>query len=175
MKPNLTQPSNETLGDQLYSIYLLEFHNRGVEYCNWICSFPDLTEGLLLADTPINLVKRMAGNPSIISILLSAKPASAVEQLIYSNDNDATAKFLTDFLDEITLNVRLRNPELYERNELIFKEQLDKVVRAQTDMTEQEKADYKLVNEKYGYLFLTLHYLRKIGYNYAAKERNSQA
>ena len=175
MKQNSTQQSNDSLGDQLYSIFVLEFQNRGVEYFNWISSFPDLTEGTLFADAPLSLVKRLAANPSIISILLSQKPVSAIEDLIFSDDNDATVKFLTDFIDEITLNVKLRNPELYERNDHIFKDQLNKIVKAQTDMNPQEAEDFKAVNERYGYMFLTLHYLRKIGYNYAAKERNNQA
>lgn len=175
MKQNSTQQSNDSLGDQLYSIFVLEFQNRGVEYFNWISSFPDLTEGTLFADAPLSLLKRLAANPSIISILLSQKPVSAIEDLIFSDDNDATVKFLTDFIDEITLNVKLRNPELYERNDNIFKDQLNKIVKAQTDMNSQEAEDFKAVNERYGYMFLTLHYLRKIGYNYAAKERNNQA
>lgn len=175
MKQNSTQQSNDSLGDQLYSIFVLEFQNRGVEYFNWISSFPDLTEGTLFADAPLSLLKRLAANPSIISILLSQKPVLAIEDLIFSDDNDATVKFLTDFIDEITLNVKLRNPELYERNDHIFKDQLNKIVKAQTDMNPQETEDFKAVNERYGYMFLTLHYLRKIGYNYAAKERNSQA
>lgn len=175
MKQNSTQQSNDSLGDQLYSIFVLEFQNRGVEYFNWISSFPDLTEGTLFADAPLSLLKRLAANPSIISILLSQKPVSAIEDLIFSDDNDATVKFLTDFIDEITLNVKLRNPELYERNDHIFKDQLNKIVKAQTDMNSQEAEDFKAVNERYGYMFLTLHYLRKIGYNYAAKERNNQA
>lgn len=175
MKQNSTQQSNDSLGDQLYSIFVLEFQNRGVEYFNWISSFPDLTEGTLFADAPLSLLKRLAANPSIISILLSQKPVSAIEDLIFSDDNDATVKFLTDFIDEITLNVKLRNPELYERNDNIFKDQLNKIVKAQTDMNSQEAEDFKAVNERYGYIFLTLHYLRKIGYNYAAKERNNQA
>ena len=175
MKQNSTQQSNDSLGDQLYSIFILEFQNRGIEYFNWISSFPDLTEGTLFADAPLSLVKRLAANPSIISILLSQKPVLAIENLIFSEDNDATVKFLTDFIDEITLNVKLRNPDLYARNEEIFKDQLDKIVKAQTEMNDQEAADFKAVNERYGYMFLTLHYLRKIGYNYAAKERNNQA
>lgn len=173
MKQNLTPQSNDSLGDQLYSIFILEFQNRGIEYFNWISSFPDLTEGTLFSDAPLSLVKRLAANPSIISVLLSQKPVLAIENLIFSDDNDATVKFLTDFIDEITLNVRLRNPDLYSRNEAIFKEQLDRIVKAQTDMNSQETVDFETVVEKYGYMFLTLHYLRKIGYNYAAKERNS--
>ena len=128
MQPNLTLPSNDSLGDQLYSMYLLEFQNRGTEYFNWISNFPDLTEGTLLSDAPISLVKRMAGNPSIISILLSQKPEVALEELIFSDDNDATVKFIVDFIDEITLNVKLRNPELFNRNEEIFLEQLETVI-----------------------------------------------
>lgn len=42
-------------------------------------------------------------------------------------------------------------------------------------MNDQEVMDFKAVNDKYGYMSLTLHYLLKIGYNYAAKERNNQA
>lgn len=175
MKPNSIQPSNESLGDQLYSLFILEFQNRGIEYFNWISSFPDLTEGTLFADAPLSLVKRLAANPSIISILLTQKPVASIEKLIFSEDNDATVRFLMDFIDEISLNVKLRNPDLYERNEAIFQQQLDKIVKAQTNMNDQELADFQAVNEKYGYLLLTLHYLRKIGYNYAAKERNSQA
>lgn len=172
MQPNLTLPSNDSLGDQLYSIYLLEFQNRGTEYFNWISNFPDLTEGTLLSDAPVSLVKRMAGNPSVISILLSQKPEVALEELIFSDDNDATVKFIVDFIDEITLNVKLRNPELFNRNEEIFLEQLETVVKSQTKMDDKEKDEFEKVKSKYGYIFLTLHYLRKIGYNYAVKERN---
>ena len=139
MQQNLTLPSNDSLGDQLYSIYLLEFQNRGTEYFNWISNFPDLTEGTLLSDAPVSLVKRMAGNPSIISILLSQKPEVALEELIFSDDNDATVKFIVDFIDEITLNVKLRNPDLFGRNEEIFFEQLETVVKSQTLMDSKEK------------------------------------
>lgn len=175
MKPNSTPPSNEGLGDQLFSIYLLEFQSRGSEYFNWISNFPDLTEGILQADTPLNLIKRLAGNPSIISVLLSQKPETSIEKLIFSEENDATVKFITDFLDEITLNVKLRNPDLYERNEAIFHDQLNKIVKAQTEMNDYEEEQFDKAVTKYGYLFLTLHYLRKLGYNYATKERNHQA
>lgn len=176
MKPNLTQPSNDTLGDTLFSIFTLEFETRGVGYFNWLAMIPEITGGILSSETPLILIKRLAANPSIISVLLNRDPEAAIEKMIYGDDNDIQVVHITDFLDDITINCRLRDPELFARNEQVFLEQLRVVSEAQTNMNEEEGAAFDRAMKKYGYLLMTLHYLRKIGYIHVLRERrNSQA
>lgn len=179
MKPT-SMPQNEIktgegLGDVLYSIFCLEFESRGVNYFNWLSLFPDITGGVLATDTPHMLVRRLASNPSVTAIMLSQKPERAITDMLFSNDNDIQVQHVVDFLDEITLNCRLRDPDLFDRNEEIFLRHLDKIIKASTDMDEEEISDYQHAMKRYGYLLLTLHYLRKIGCNHVFKERNRQA
>lgn len=168
-------PLSNSYKDELYSIFLLEFETRGIEYFNWLSMLPDLTGGLLQGEAPLTLVKRLAANPSIISVMLSKKPEDALYRMIHSDDTDIHVSQITDFLDDLTLNCRLRDPMLFDRNQDIFLTQLNTVMQAQTNMSSVEKEDFKIALDKYGYLLMTLHYLRKIGYNHASKERNRQA
>ena len=169
------QKSGDGLGDTLYSIFYLEFESRGVNYFSWLASFPEITGGVLSTDTPQLLIRRLASNPSITAIMLSQKPERAITDMLFSNDNDIQVQHVMDFLDEITLNCRLRDPDLFDRNEEIFLSHLGKIIKASTDMDEEELSDYNHAMKRYGYLLLTLHYLRKIGCNHVFKERNRQA
>lgn len=180
MKLSSTQRNNTpeqvtSYKDDLYSIFLLEFDARGVAYFNWISMIPEISGTLLKSDAPIALIRRLAANPSILSIMLSPEPSDALERIIHSEDPDIVVRYITDFLEDLTLNCRLRDNELFTKNFDIFHHQLEEVIKSQSTIYDVDRTKIDAAWERYGYQLLTLHYLRKIGINYVCKERHSEA
>ena len=169
MKQTSTQ-QNEGIGDELFTIYFAEVEKRGKSYLSKLAMLPALTGGLLPDGTVSLMLARLALNPSIFSMLLEVEPRKVLEEAIYGEDNDIQRRYITDFLDEVTLNVRLRNPELYDRNNAVIKDQLNQIVERQAVMDKQQERIFKDAFYFFEPLLLTLHYLRKIGYIHELKE-----
>lgn len=169
MKPTSIQ-QNEGIGDELFSVYLAELNSRGKNYLNKIAMLPAITGGLLPSDTVSMVLIRLAVNPSVFTLILSNEPRKAIEDVIYSEDNGVQRKYITDMLDDITLNVRLRNPELFDRNKAVLLDQLNMVVERQTVMSKEQLKIFKDAYNFFEPLLLTLHYLRKIGYTHELKD-----
>lgn len=169
MKQTSTQQS-ESIGDELFSVFVAEVNSRGKGYVSKISMLPIVTGGLLPDDTVSLMLMRLAVNPSIFTLILSSEPKKSIEEIIYSDDNDVQRRYLTDMLDDITLNVRLRNPDLFDRNKAILLDQLQLVVKCQTVMSENQSKVFKDALNFFEPLLLTLHYLRKIGYTHELKD-----
>lgn len=173
MKQILTQ-QNEGVGDDLFPIYFAEVEKRGKGYFNKLSMMPAITGGTLPSDTIPMLLGRLAINPSLFSLILTPEPRKAIEDAIYGEDNDVQRRYITDFLDEVTLNVRLRNPELYDRNNKVLLDQLNLIVTRQTVMDKKQLEIFKSAFNFFEPLLLTLHYLRKIGYTHELRDIRSE-
>lgn len=168
MKPDSTQPSrnddSSTLKDELYSMYELEYISRGLEYFKKLTAFPGITGGVT-GDIITNFVIRLAMNPSIMSLLLDVQPKAAFEKALFDIDNDNDVAYLNDFIDEITINVRLRNPDLFNRNNKEFKDFLIETITRRGTLNDEQMLVFNEAFSFYEPILITLHYLRKIGYN----------
>lgn len=165
MKQTSTQPSFHQLSnaDPIYSLYLNEVEQRGHSYINVISRFPGITGGHLPADAISQLLIRLACNPSIFSYFQEEDPIGVVKRLVEADLNDVETDYLYDFIDDITLNVRMKNSEMYQARKDTLLDQI-KIICRPTKEDEAQKFDSILKQlEEY---VVTFYYLRKIGYIY---------
>lgn len=166
MKQTSTQQNDEVkVGDELYTLYLLETTARGINYFNKLAIFPSFTGGDLDVDFIKKVLIRLAVNKSMIALMLSDNPKLALESILFDKDTDRQINYVTDFIDDITLNVRLRNKDLYDSNKAILLDQIRSTANEQTNMNAEEREVFEKNLNFFSPILLTLHYLRKIGYN----------
>lgn len=178
MRPTSTRQNDNqdtTLKDELYSIYVLEFQNRGVNYFHSLAMMPGISESNTIDTALESMLRRLAVNPSIFSIMLSGSPKEAMEDVLYGEAPLVDRAYITDLLDDMTLNVRLRNPELYDSRKDILMDQLNLIVKHQTKMSKEERKVFDEAVHLYEPILTTIHYLRKIGYNHALKDVRGEA
>lgn len=171
MKPTSIQPNDsQSLGDDLYSIYHLELNTRGYGYFGKLSLLPTFTSGEVSMGLLDAMLIKLALNKSIVAIMLDANPRESINTMLFDGLTENQINYLTDFLDDITLNVRLRNSVLYDRNKEIILEHIRSIAEDQTLMTKEQKEAFDTSIKFFSPLILTFHYLRKVGYNVVLKQ-----
>lgn len=167
MKPTSTLPSNDghSTSDEMYAIFVFELQARGVSYFNRLSTLSAITEGLLAGDTLELFIMRIALNPSLIAMFCEANPLGVLHNMVTENFNAKQTAYLNDFLDEISLNARLRNIELYDLRLRTIKEQILLSVRNNTRNDEKQMKVVEAALDRVSHNIVAYHYLRKIGYN----------
>lgn len=169
MKTTSIQQNNEpiaamnSLRDEMYSLFVIEYENRGTRYFEWISAFTIITEGKVPADTPAIFVRRLAVNPSLVSIFAQDNPLKAIEDIVCGDFNDHQIRFINDFLDDISINVRMKAESLYLQRLAALKDQVYHSISRCNGM-EDRMEGVKNALERCEHNLLAFYYLRKIGY-----------
>lgn len=158
IQQNLDQSSNS---DPIYSLYLQEVENRGHKYVGVISMFSNITNGHLSHDAVRQFILRLAFNPSIFSYFQSEDPVATVQSLVEDDLNHVEIDYLYDFIDDISLNVKMKNKDLYLLRQETLIGQIFTVC-APKDEVELDK--FKAIIEQLKEYVVTFYYLRKIGY-----------
>lgn len=154
---------SSSLRDDMYSLFVIEYDNRGTRYFEWMAGITLITEGKVPADTPAIFVRRLAVNPSLVSIFSQANPLKAVEDIVCGDFNDHQIRFINDFLDDISINVRMKNESLYLQRLATLKDQVYHSISRCNGM-EGRMDKVKDALERCEHNLLAFYYLRKIGY-----------
>lgn len=140
--------------NELYAVYLKEFDLYGMSYLGSITPERTIFSSLgLSVQTLERFITFLALNYSIINNVRSVESWETVEAFLNSDVfTPSEAHWIIDFLSELTFNVRLREPELFERALSIMKDYI------KIDLSDEDRG-----------IALTLHYLRKIGQAYVVE------
>lgn len=170
MKPTSTQQNEDfKVGDDLYSLYLAEIAVRGYDYFNKLSNLPGIIGGEVNSKIIEAVLLQLACNKGITTLMLSNSPKSNIERVLFDGLANHEKDLLIDFLDDITLNVQLRNPELFNRNKQVLLNHLNSVVKHQTSLNAVDMENFNSVINFFDNLLVTYHYLRKIGIANALK------
>lgn len=169
MKQTSTQPNimqDEGITDTLYHAYYREYMQRGVAYFAQRHSV-SLTLGQRYREDFLkSFMLRLTLNPSLFTVLTKVDPYLALTDILYADDSEDERSFIIDMLDDITVNVKIRCGALYDECHATLMQHLDSILDTQTNMSaEQREIFNKAFNFAKPYL-VTLHYLRKIGYQH---------
>lgn len=166
---SIQQSSNEatvvanSLRDEMYSLFVLEYDNRGTRYFDWLSGITVVSEGKVPADTPLIFIRRLAVNPSLVSIFSQDNPLKAIEQIVSGDFNDHQIRFINDFLDDISINVRMKAESLYMQRLAALKDQVYTSISRCNGM-EDRMENVKNALDRCEHNLLAFYYLRKIGY-----------
>ena len=170
MKPISTQQSDTSLADELYSVYMAELNARGYNYFNKLSLLPVFTSGEVSVSLIETTLIKLALNKSIIALMLDTNPRDSINTIIFDGLTENQSNYITDMLDDITLNVRLRNSALYDKNKEIIISHIRNIAEEQTSMSDEQKRIFEDAIKFFSPLILTFHYLRKVGYNAVLKQ-----
>lgn len=168
---NVTQDDNTTT-DILYHAYFKEYINRGVRY-QYHRTRLALTLGQKLRDGfLLGFMIRISLNPSLFTVLTKTDPYLALTDMLYADDNEDEKGFIVDMLDDLTVNVKIRCKEAYDECMDILEGHLNTIIETQTNMSREQRELFdNALNLVRPYL-VTLHYLRKIGYQHEFEQAN---
>lgn len=172
MKPISTQQSEELVQttsyrDDLMYYFRQECETRGFAYLRMQAAVPSVSGTGLTIDTLDTFLARLAFNPSLVTLFSSENPLDVISEIIKGNFTDAQIAFINDFLDDISINVRMRSTELYEERLNTLKKQIMDSLSRQVGLERQQKRIQEAI-EACSHNLLAFYYLRKIGYLNAA-------
>lgn len=179
MKTTSTQTNEEnaivqnSYRDELYYLFGKEYEDRGVRYFEAMQRFPAITEGKLTADTITLFVTRLALNPSLVTIFSNANPIKTIGDIVNGDFNDVQISFVNDFLDDITINVRMKAEATYQAKLSALEDQIILSIKNCVGMSEHIKVVEDAIN-KTRHNLLAFYYLRKIGYYREIKQYGGQ-
>lgn len=176
MKPTLIQTNedvNTSLKDDLFGLFMRELDQRGSNYIDIITNFTTVSQGKISSTIIEVFIRRLALNPSLVSIFAQEKPLLVIEALIRGEFNDLEVSFINDFLDDTCLSVRMKNDDLYQQRLEVLKDQIIASLVNQNDMDSVKidaVRDYLKASE---HNLLALYYYRKIGYIHGFPKTNT--
>lgn len=179
MKTTLTQTNEEnslvqaTYRDELYYLFGKEFEDRGLRYFESLQRFPVITEGKLTQDTISIFVGRLALNPSLVTIFSNADPIKTIGDIVNGDFNDVQISFVNDFLDDITINVRMKAEAAYQAKLATLEDQIIASIKNCAGMGDH-MGTVKNALDKTRHNLLAFYYLRKIGYYREIKQYGGQ-
>ena len=117
----MIQQSNpeRPVGDRLYTLFLAESETRGRSYLHMLSH--SVQDGMMASAALFDvLITRLAMQPSVITILLHANINDSLDKIVHGDDNDIERGYVVELLDELPLNVRMRDLEHYEAAIQVF-------------------------------------------------------
>lgn len=159
--------------DELYYLFGKEFEDRGLRYFEALQRYPIVTEGKLTGDTAFIFIKRLALSPSLVTIFTQKDPLAVIEDLIIGDFNEMQVRFINDFLDDITINVRMKAEALYQQKLVALEDQVILSIENCAGMSDH-MATVKQTLAKTRHNLLAFYYLRKIGYYHEIKAYGGQ-
>lgn len=109
----------DTLKDPIFTLFMNEVKSRGLHYFNILSNFPVVTGEGINASIVEKFIRRLVINPSLVSFVIEfeGKINDSLNDFLFSSLSQEEIMYLNDFLDDIVINVRMINPELYELRE----------------------------------------------------------